>query len=310
MRDAYPKFEEAGIALYAISYDDREALAEFGKHQKIPYPLLSDADSRAIRDFGILNLEASRGDAFLEGLPYPGVYVTDERGEVTAKFFHGSHQRRDSPEMFIDAALGRVTFSMDEFAATGGDEEEVRISSFVRGGNGKLRFGMRRQLITRFELGPGTHIYGQPVPEGMVPATVSVSSTSQLVFEEPIYPSTEPLRLESMGMTLPVWSGLIDVIIPFYADSSFGDPSADFNSGSVELTVSVRYQACDDEVCFLPKTESFTIQIELDALDVPNIDAETREGHVANFDGNPHLRRLIERKLAAKSHDADQPADS
>jgi len=235
--------------------------------------------------------------------------VTDEQGVVTAKFFHGSHQRRDSPEMFIDAALGRLTVNADEPDATGGDEE-VRVSSFVHGGSGTLRFGIRRQLITRFELGPGIHIYGQPVPDGMVPATVSVKSASQLVFEEPIYPATQTLTLESMGMALPVWSGVVDVAIPFYANSAFGDPSADFNSGTVELTVSVRYQACDDEICFLPKTESFSIHMELDALDVPNIDAETRRGHVASFDGNPHLQRLIERKSAARSKGSDSPADT
>jgi len=56
-----PKFREAGIKLYAISYDDRKALAAFAD-SGIDYPLLSDGDSAVIRRYGILNTEIRPGD--------------------------------------------------------------------------------------------------------------------------------------------------------------------------------------------------------------------------------------------------------
>ena len=49
LRDAHAKFREAGVALYAISYDDVGALAAFAKAYGIDYPLLSDVDSAVIR---------------------------------------------------------------------------------------------------------------------------------------------------------------------------------------------------------------------------------------------------------------------
>ena len=85
MRDAYEKFEAAGIKLYAISYDDQPALAEFANKQRIPFPLLSDVTSRVIGDYGLLNEQIEPGDALLYGIPYPGSYVTDENGVVVAK---------------------------------------------------------------------------------------------------------------------------------------------------------------------------------------------------------------------------------
>ena len=62
LRDALPRFREAGVKLYAISYDDVEALATFADAYGIGYPLLSDVDSAVIRRYGILNTVLSPGD--------------------------------------------------------------------------------------------------------------------------------------------------------------------------------------------------------------------------------------------------------
>ena len=105
LRDAYKQFDDAGIALYAISYDDQEVLREFTEKQLIPFPLLSDIDSEVIRRFGILNDQVKPGDLILYGIPFPGVYMTDTEGVVVGKSFHGSYKIRDSPEAMIDAAL-------------------------------------------------------------------------------------------------------------------------------------------------------------------------------------------------------------
>ncbi len=55
LRDAYPRFEAAGIKLYAISYDQPDELAAFANSHDINYPLLSDKGSKLIRQLGILN---------------------------------------------------------------------------------------------------------------------------------------------------------------------------------------------------------------------------------------------------------------
>ena len=82
LRDAFDKFEAAGIKLYALSYDDQETLAEFAQKQGGQYKLLSDTNSRVIKQYGLLNEQLSKKDAFLYGIPYPGVFVCDEDGTV------------------------------------------------------------------------------------------------------------------------------------------------------------------------------------------------------------------------------------
>jgi len=63
------KFEDAGAQVIAISYDKVEVLSKFAEEKKITFPLLSDPDSKVIKAFGILNVDA-KGKA--EGVPNPG----------------------------------------------------------------------------------------------------------------------------------------------------------------------------------------------------------------------------------------------
>jgi hypothetical protein len=272
-------------------------LAEFGAKQRIPYPLLSDLDSAVIRRYGILNTRIAPGDAFLHGIPYPGVYVTDEDGVVVAKFFHDSYKKRDSPELLIDAALGRIELREDAPRAGVGDDA-VRITAAVHGGRGSIRQGIRRQLVVRFELARGLHLYGEPVPEGMVPTTVTVAGPPGLVVEDPLLPPTTPLRLESLGIELPVWSGTVDIAVPFHATGELASEVRPLDRRSATLEVIVRYQACDDRVCLLPKSETLSLDVPLDVVDVPAVSLHAGHGQrEGSYDGMPHLRRLFLRKV-------------
>ena len=51
LQQALPRFEAAGIKLYAVSYDEPEALAEFARHHGITFPLLSDKGSKVIKRY-------------------------------------------------------------------------------------------------------------------------------------------------------------------------------------------------------------------------------------------------------------------
>lgn len=252
-----------------------------------------------IRRYGILNDRIAPGEAMLHGIPYPGVYVTDEDGVVVAKFFHDTYKKRDSPELLIDAALGRIELADDTPRATGG-EPSVRITAAVHGGRGTIRQGIRRQLVVRFELDAGLHIYGEPVPDGLVPTSVHVDGPPGLVVEAPICPPTEPLHLESLGVDLAVWSGVVDIVVPFYAVGELASEVRPLDVDAVTLDVTVRYQACNDETCLLPRTEKLSLRVPLDVIDVPNVALHTGHGQrEAGYDGSPHLRRLMWRKVRA-----------
>lgn len=297
LRDAHQKFIDARIKVYAISYDSIDALADFSNTHGIAYPLLSDVDSSVIQSYGILNTEIDADDIPIHGVPFPGTYITDEHGIVVAKFFHDSYKKRDSPENLIDAALGRIELDAEEPAVSGGDDD-VRVSATLHGGHGAIKQGMLRSIVVRFELRDGLHIYGEPVPEGMIPTTVRVNGPRGLVVLDPLLPPTETLRLESLGIELQVWSGTVDLQIPIYALSELASECRPLEKSSVDLDIRVRYQACDDSTCLLPRTENLSLQVPLDTIDVPPIGRHTGHGQKeGGMISGRHLRRLLFRKL-------------
>lgn len=225
------------------------------------------------------------------------MYVTDEDGVVTAKFFHDSYKKRDSADALIDAAMGHIEIAVDAPAVSGGNEE-IKLTVAVHGGNASIRQGVIRKLVTRFELGDQLHIYGEPVPSGMVATSVTVSGPPGLMTLPPEFPPTEPLHLASMGLDLHVFSGTVDIVVPFYAVGELASETRPLDVDSVDINVEVRYQACTDDECLLPRTERFTLNLPLEVIDVPSLSMHTGHGQrEGSYDSTPAMRRLFLRKF-------------
>lgn len=291
LQKALPRFEEAGIKLYAVSYDAPDALAAFAKAQGIGFPLLSDTGSEVIRRFGILNTLVDESDALFYGVPYPGTYVLDEDGVVQEKFFPRHIANRESADTVLESVLGEILMG-EEDPSVGGGDEDVKITAFFHGG--PLRSGPRRRLVVRFELRDGLHIYGEPVPDGMVATDIRVEGPEGLIVEEPILPPTEPLRLEALGVDLQVWSGTVDIAVPVWANSKLVCLMRPVDPNVVTLDVTVRYQACDDSTCLIPRTEKLQVQVPLGTHSVPTFLGGT--GHEAvGMESDKYLAEMIER---------------
>ena len=288
------------MRLFAISYDDQEVLREFAEKQEIPFPLLSDIDSEVIRRYGILNDQVEPGDAFLYGIPYPGAFVLGADGRVVAKFFHDSYKKRDSPELYLDAARGRVEIEQDAPIAHGGEDDGIDLEVALHGGAGTFRQGIRREILVRFHLGEGLHVYGDPVPDGMVPVSIEIDGPDGLVVEPEIRQPTTPLRVEATGIELPVWSDEVDFRIPVYPVGELASEVRPLDQDSARVVVRVCYQACDDQVCLLPRDESFELEIPLDVVDVPSLSMHVGHGQrEGKFNAMPHALRLLRRKVFA-----------
>jgi hypothetical protein len=150
----------------------------------------------------------------------------------------------------------------------------------------------------RFELRDGLHIYGEPVPEGMVATTVSVDGPDGLVVEDPILPPTEPLRVEAIDVELQVWSGTVDIVVPVYALSKLASELRPLDEAETTVDVTVRYQACDDRACLAPRTETLTLRVPIEPIDVPRLPLFRGKGQrVTTMNSARHMRRLVARKV-------------
>ncbi len=264
LQAAMPKFAEAGIRLYAISYDEIGALQAFAESHDITFELLSDDGSKVIREFGILNHHVTEEQVPFHGIPFPGTYLVDEDGVVTAKSFHRSLAQRQSPEGLIDAALGELLLRPDEPTTAAEGDSGISFALTYHGGNGIIRGGTMRELVLSVDLPDGLHIYDEPVADGMVATTFTLAGPTGLRSLPVRKPPTETLDLPGVG-PLQVWSGRVDFVMPVWATAEIASLLRDDNPDSVTIEVVVDYQACTDKACLLPQRERLSLEVAVGA---------------------------------------------
>jgi len=94
--------KKAKLYVVAVSYDSVKTLAGFGKQNKIRFPLLSDADSKVIEAYGILNEDVRPGSRE-DGVPHPGTFLIGQDGVIRAKLFYTIFKRH-TPQELIETA--------------------------------------------------------------------------------------------------------------------------------------------------------------------------------------------------------------
>ena len=274
MHDRIEDLASDNIKVYGISYDSQSSLKAFADQYGVEYDLLSDVDSEVIKKFGILNTlitpedtESNRqtGKSFY-GLPFPGVYVTDESGVVTEKFFYRHYATRASAGSIMDSALGEVLMPK-EAPHESLRNDQVKITAFLA--DESLKFEYRSLLYVRLELEKGLHVYGGDLPKGFFATTVSVDETKGLRVGSPSYPATSPKTFEALDVTLNVYEGVVDIAVPVSLTAEVMNWIIREKPKFMEIPVKVDYQACSDSVCYTTKTVNLTVRVPVTSLLMP-----------------------------------------
>ena len=288
----------AGIKLYAVSYDDPEALGAYVDASGVEFTMLSDVDSEIIRRYDVLNTIVQPDDVPFYGIPFPGFFLLDEDGIIVDKLFNRHLANREGIETILDSFAGRIARGENEPFASTAEDDGIRISAFLRGGGGVLRVGPRRRLVVRIEMPEGLHIYGDPVPTDMVATTITIDGPDGFRHEAAEQPPTHAFQLPGVDQPLQVWDGTVDFVFPVWAASALGRAIRD-GVTSISVDVTVRYQACDDAMCFIPRTRTLRLDVPIGPGAMPNF-GEMRgiTGHTVDMDSVTHMKRLIKRKQA------------
>ena len=243
------EFDAAGIKLFAISYDTVEVLGAFADHYRIEYPILSDLDSKVIRDFGILNTLVEPGETEFYGIPYPGSYLVGNDGKVTAKFFNQQYQVRETASMMMLAGFGLPIdpAHLSHAETSGGDGVKIRAELMTK----SLHPHQRSLVYVTLDLADGLHVYGEPISDGFLPITVQATGTEGLIFGEPHFPETKPFKIEEIDEEFNAYDGSVQVVIPVVSTIR--------EVGSAEISLKVSFQACTDAMCYIPRSETIKL---------------------------------------------------
>ncbi len=277
-------FDAAGVALYALSYDEPEALADFANAHKIGYHLLPDPQSQVIRDFGILNTLIDPTDHPWYGIPYPGTYIIDAQGTITHKFFDNNLAVRAGPEQLLRAVRGEAQPSLPP--ATEAAPTEVQLDISLDGN--ALVSTVQRDLVIRFQVPAGRHVYAEPAPQGSVAVDVTLDANDLLVQRPLLRPGGTNHQLAGTDEVFVVHDGFFELRLPL---TVCGKPK---EGADLQITGEVRWQCCDDEVCDIPTSQRFDLQVPVD--DAPPVAMGNAVGAALEPNAMAHFQRMSERR--------------
>ena len=277
------ELESSGIGFAAISYDSVEVLADFAQRRGITFPLLSDDDSAVITEFGILNTVAAEGlgpDAeepgvqadvakyvsvfgasqLIVGTPYPGTFMVDNQGRVTSRFFEEFYRERN-PTNNVMLKLG---VGVSPIEAVEGSTAHLKFSAYPS--NSSVTVGTRFSLALEVEPGENMHLYA-PGADDMGYRVIGFNlAPNPLARYEPVqYPESEIYHFEPLDEHVPVYQERFMLLqeIVMNADAEAETIMAELDA--LTLSGTLEYQACDDEICFLPQSipVSFTLDLTM-----------------------------------------------
>jgi len=218
LQRSLPDFERAHIALFAISYDTVDVLAEFAAKHGIEYPLLADAGSKAIRALGLFNEHVYAHHAVYGiphqdhhwGVPYPGSFLLDEQGCVMQKRFEQSYRERETGVGMLEQGCGITS-------AVHGAEARAHTAGVALGASldaTTYRFFQRLWLTVALTIAPGLPGYGQPSPAGCMPLAIAVTPMAGIEVGTPRVPPPHPSPGDGLEGDLFVYEGKVAVSVP------------------------------------------------------------------------------------------------
>ena len=255
-------FRKRGVNVAALTYDSADILNAFAARIGIQYPLLSDPASKVIRAFDILNPNVDKATPRY-GIPFPGTYVINADGIVTAKYFDDDYRERSSA-----ASILTREFGADGAVRQVVENTQVKITYYAS--DATLAPGHRASLVVEVEPKPKMHVYA-PGVDRYIPIDWQMAESKAWISFPAVYPASKRLNLPAIKETVPVYNSRIrlvrDVAVGLDAEVT---PVLGANR-TLTVEGSFRYQACDDKECYLPKTIPLQWSFRVGQLDTQRV---------------------------------------
>lgn len=275
------ELEAQGLGAAAISYDSVDVLAEFAGRRGITDPLLSDQGSVAIKAFGILNTVAEEaigpnrddpavradteryvavggGNAIGIGTPFPGTFVVDREGLVTARFFEEFYRERTTTSRIM-LRLGAQSSSVAGFE---GDTAHLTFRAYQS--NPEVSIGSIFTLALEVTPKPGMHLYAPGAEAfGYKLTRLTFEESPHLRMTALEYPESEIYNFVPLDERVPVYQPPFTLLQDVVVEASREAHRALRGVEVLTMTGRLDYQACDQEKCFTPVSVPLTWTVAL-----------------------------------------------
>lgn len=248
-----------GLGLAAVSYDPVDVLADFSARRGITFPLLSDPGSLTIKRYGIFNTTVPETNRQTYGIPFPGTFMLDRRGVVTARFFEPAYQERNT----VASILARLGNQVD-VPATKVSSPQLEMTSFVT--DSTVAPGTHFSVVLDVQPARGIHVYA-PGVSGYKPIALTIDPQQWVVVRSARYPPSEDYHFKPLNEHVQVYQRPFRIVQDIALDASPEAQTALKDVTSLTLTGTLAYQACDDKICFSPQSVPLTWKVNVRTLD-------------------------------------------
>ena len=221
---------QLGMNVLAVSYDSPAVWRHFFARKQLDYPFLADPESKLIDALGLRN-QAVNID-FMQGIPHPGVFLLDQYGRVTAKYFEEDFRERFTIAAVLSGRFGRKAAPLGQFTG-----QRIRLttgasSSVVRG-------GQRIRLTLEAALAKGLHVYAPGAPAEFIPVSWTLNGVKST---DPLWPPADK-RFQYSG----TFRAARDITLPPLLKNE-----------TLVIEGAFRYQSCTNRICYPPETVPLT----------------------------------------------------
>jgi AhpC/TSA family/Disulphide bond corrector protein DsbC len=261
LQSAKQRFAAQGFKLAAISYDSPAILKDFADRHGIDFPLLADPSSEIIRKFNVLNTEAK---GMTKGMAYPGFFHIDAGGVIREKYFTAKYTDRLTANNVIAKLFPELSAEVSQSV----EAPHLRIT--LAQSDRSVIPGGRVSLIADIELPPDVHVYS-PGVQGYKPIQLALQDSPGVELLPVAYPSAKVLYLAAIRENVPVFEGKFRITQDVTVTPS--KPADAVRSlVSAQRTISIagelKYQACDQTVCYPPTSVPVSWQLQILPLDL------------------------------------------
>jgi hypothetical protein len=246
-----------GIAV--MTYDSAAVLADFSRRRTITFPLLSDSGSTTIKAYGLLNTTVDPTSTNY-GIPFPGTFLVNQQGVVTARFFEEAYQERNTVASIL-LKLGDPGHETDAQRIT---TDHVDITTYVS--DQIVAPGTLFSIVADITPRPGMHVYA-PGTHGYKVVALRLDAQPLLLARPLRYPASDIYEFKPLNERVEVFQKPFRLIQEVALNGSADARKALASVETLSITGALEYQACDDRVCFLSKSVPVTYTVKVRQLD-------------------------------------------
>ncbi|MEM7392558.1 MAG: protein-disulfide reductase DsbD domain-containing protein, partial [Verrucomicrobiota bacterium] len=124
--------------------------------------------------------------------------------------------------------------------------------------------GSSFDIVVRIAIDETWHVNSEkPLEDFLKPTRLSLTNASPFKLSGLVYPKAKTVTLDALGGDMSIYEGTVDI------KGSIQVP-ASAKAGSVNIPLTIEWQACDDQICVLPEKQTLNLALEVvDRIETP-----------------------------------------